>query len=50
MPTRTELFLQVKGILRNHPDWDDDQVAERAGLKEPEREVIIIARRDLEAG
>jgi hypothetical protein len=47
---RTELFLKIKQVLRNHADWTDDQVAEQAGVKAPERDLIAAARRDLEAG
>jgi hypothetical protein len=44
------MFLQIKEQLRLHPDWDDEQVAERLGLKVPELDLITTARRDMEAG
>lgn len=47
---RTEVFLRIKQTLRNHPEWTDDQVADQAGVKLPERDLITTARRDLEAG
>lgn len=50
LPTQTELFLQVKQVLRIHPDWTDEQVAEQAGLRVPELHLIATARKDLEAG
>jgi hypothetical protein len=48
--TNYALFIAVKGTLRRHPDWDDDQVAEDAGLRPAERHLIATARKDLEAG
>lgn len=48
--TRTELFLRVKQALRRHPDWTDEQLAEYADLRQPELDLIAVARRDLEAG
>lgn len=47
---RTEAFLQIKEQLRLHPEWSDDQLIVRLGLKEAERDIIAVARRDLEAG
>lgn len=47
---RAEMFLRVKQCVRLHPDWSDEQVAEREGLKGPELDLIKIARKDLEAG
>jgi hypothetical protein len=44
------MFLQIKEQLRLHPDWDDEQIAERVGLKYFELDLITTARRDLEAG
>lgn len=50
MPSQAELFLRVKQVIRVHPDWTDEQVAEQAGLRAPEMHLIATARRDLEAG
>lgn len=44
------MFLQIKEQLRLHPGWTDEQVAERLGLKSFELDLILTARRDLEAG
>jgi hypothetical protein len=48
--TRTDLFLAAKRIIRLHPDWDDVKVAEEAGIKLVELDLVAVARRDVEAG
>jgi hypothetical protein len=48
--TQVELFLQVKKLLRLHPEWDDDAIAEYLDLRQREKDLIRVARKDLEAG
>jgi hypothetical protein len=49
--TRTEMFLRAKQVLRRHPDWSDDQVAEHAGIpKILIDETVAVARREVDAG
>ncbi len=48
--TNTKLFLDIKGLLRRHPEWDDDTIAEYLDLRQRERDMIAVARKDLEAG
>jgi hypothetical protein len=47
---QTDLFLRIKKVLRLHPDWTDDQIAEYEGVRVLDRGLIATARKDLEAG
>lgn len=49
LTTRYELFLNAKRIIRLHPDWDDEKVAEAAGIKSLEIDLVTTARRDNDA-
>lgn len=48
--TNVAQFLRIKEVLRIHPDWDDDKVADQLDLRQRERDLIRTARKDLEAG
>lgn len=44
------MFLKAKEVLRVHPDYTDEQVAEAADIRLIDLELVKTARRDLEAG
>ncbi len=47
---KAQAFLEAKKTLRVHPDWTDEQVAERIGISKMEiPDVLPAARRDLAA-
>lgn len=48
--TNFQLFVQIKELLRLHPDITDEEVALRLDLRQKEHDLIPVARRDLEAG
>lgn len=48
--TKAQMFLRAKQVIRLHPDWSDEKVAEQAQLpRGTEAEIIRTARADLAA-
>jgi hypothetical protein len=47
--TRTDDFLAAKRLLRVHPDWTDEQVAEALGIPRADIDLTVaVARREIE--
>jgi hypothetical protein len=47
--TRTDDFLAAKRLLRVHPDWTDEQVAEALGIPGVLiADTVAVARREIE--
>jgi hypothetical protein len=47
--TRTDMFLAAKRVLRVHPDWTDEQVADNLAIpKLIIPETVAVARREIE--
>jgi len=49
--TRVDMFLAAKRLIRVHPDWDDEKVADSLAIPRiliPE--IVVVARREVDAG
>jgi len=47
--TRSDMFLAAKRVLRVHPDWTDEQVAEHLGIPRALIDLtVVVARREIE--
>jgi hypothetical protein len=47
--TRTTDFLRSKQLIRNHPDWTDEQVAEALGIPRADIDLTVaVARQEVE--
>lgn len=50
MPSdRVNAFLRAKNLIRAHPDWDDEQIADQLGIPRALiDETVAVARREVE--
>jgi hypothetical protein len=46
MGIKYELFTRARQVIKVHPDWDDEKVAEHVGAKLAELDIIREARKD----
>lgn len=45
--TKWQQHLECTRIMRQHPDWTDEQVLEEAGLRSMEMNIVTEARREV---
>jgi hypothetical protein len=45
-----EVFQAARKVIKLHPDWDDEKVAEQVGARDFEMGIIVQARKDAAAG
>ena len=47
--TRTDDFLAAKRLIRVHPDWSDEQIAEALGIPRADIDLTVeVARREID--
>jgi|GEM_PF-3272570 len=47
--TRTDMFLAAKRVIRVHPDWTDQEVAEHLGIPAGLVDLtVVVARQEIE--
>jgi hypothetical protein len=46
--SKWEQHVLLTRLIKQHPDWDDKQILEAAGMKPLEADMLAVARREVE--
>ena len=49
MPAKWELHLLCTRLIKQHPDWTDEQVMKEAAMRPLEEGIVAEARREVES-